>query len=80
MARLIPISRVRSATDMAIVLMTDSPPTARLISAIPTRIELRIEVAEPIWLSKSLAVIGSRSGAVARISVAIVSGSVPGFG
>ena len=42
-ARLMPISRVRSAIDMAIVLMTDRPPTARLIRAMPTRIELRID-------------------------------------
>ena len=43
MARLMPISRVRSAIDIAIVLMTDRPPTTRLISAMPTRIALRID-------------------------------------
>ena len=55
MARLIPISRVRSAIDIAIVLTTDRPPTSRLISAIPTRIELRIEVARADLLVEVLA-------------------------
>ena len=80
-ARLIPISRVRSATDIAIVLMTDRPPTARLIRAIPTRIEFRIAVADPICRSKSA---GGHRREVRRsaawISAATVSGSTPGLG
>ena len=41
-ARLMPISRVRSATDIAIVLMIDRPPTIRLMRPMPTMIELKI--------------------------------------
>ncbi len=73
MARLMPISRVRSAIDMAIVFTTDRPPTRRLISAIPTRIELRIEVALPICLSKSLPVIVATPGTCAVIRAASAS-------
>ena len=79
-ARLMPISRVRSAIDMAIVLMTDRPPTTRLISAIPTRIELRIAVADPICLSKSLPVIAVTVGTCASIRSASTSGSTPSAG
>ena len=78
MARLMPISRVRSAIDIAIVLTTERPPTTRLMRAIPTRIELRIEVAPPICLSKSLPVIVATLGTWALISAATVCGFVPG--
>ena len=47
MARLMPISRVRSVTLMAIVLMTDRPPTTRLMTATPTMIALKIRVVRP---------------------------------
>ena len=80
MARLIPISRVRSAIDIAIVFTTDRPPTRRLIRAIPTRIELRIDVAPPICLSKSLPVIVEMPGTSALIRAASASMSWPGFG
>ncbi len=79
-ARLIPISRVRSATDIAIVLTTDSPPTSRLMSPMPTRIELRIAVEEPISLSKSAPVMVETPGMAAVISAAIVAGLVPEAG
>ena len=79
-ARLMPISRVRSAIDIAIVLTTDRPPTTRLISAIPTRIELRIDVAAPICWSKSLPVIVATFGTWASIRSASTSGSTPGVG
>src|SRR3954451_25319015 len=55
-ARLIPISRVRSLTDMAIVLTTDKPPTTRLIKPTPTMMPLRRLAIEPIVWSNSLAV------------------------
>ena len=80
MARLMPISRVRSAIDIAIVLMTDRPPTTRLMSAMPTRIALRIDIDEPICLSKSAPVMVVTSGRAVLISAATVSGSVPGVG
>ena len=79
-ARLMPISRVRSAIDIAIVLTTERPPTRRLISAIPTRIELRIAVAPPICLSKSLPVIVATPGTSALIRAASASTSWPGVG
>ena len=79
-ARLMPISRVRSATDIAVVLTTDRPPTMRLMSPIPTRIALKMLVVEPICLSKSLPVIALVLGSAAVISAAIVPVSTPGFG
>ena len=79
MARLIPISRVRSAIDIAIVLTTDRPPTSRLIRAIPTRIEFRIEVAPPICLSKSLPVIVEMPGTSALIRVGERLDVLPGL-
>ena len=53
MARLMPISRVRSATLMAIVLMTDRPPTTRLMTATPMMIALKIAVEAPTCSSNS---------------------------
>ena len=55
-ARLIPISRVRSLTDIAIVLTTDRPPTIRLMRPTPTMIPPRRFAIEPIDSSNSLAV------------------------
>ena len=80
MARLIPISRVRSATDMAIVLMTERPPMTRLRRPMPIRIALSIEVAAPICWSKSLPVIVVMPAILASISSATVSGLTPGSG
>ena len=81
MARLMPISRVRSATDIAIVLMTDRPPTTRLMRATPTRIELRIDVADPICSSKSSPVIVATSGIAASMAVGdLPPGRCPGSG
>ncbi len=75
-----PISRVRSAIDIAIVLTTDRPPTARLMSAMPTRIEFRSDVAAPICWSKSLPVIAATFGTCASIRSASTSVSTPGVG
>ena len=80
MARLMPISRVRSATDMAMVLMTERPPTSRLMRPMPIRMALRIDVADPICLSKSLPVMGVTPETAASISSAIFCGSTPVFG
>ena len=57
MERLIPISRVRSATLMAIVLITDRPPTTRLIRATPRMMALNIATVDPNAWSKSSAVV-----------------------
>ena len=46
MARLMPISALRSATDMAMVLMTDRPPTTRLMTA-TMMMALKMAVAGP---------------------------------
>ncbi len=56
MARLIPISRVRSATDIAIVLIVDRPPTRRLSIAIPVRTIEKMALKLPSMASKSLPV------------------------
>ncbi len=80
MARLMPISRVRSAMAIAIVLMTERPPTMRLMRAMPTRIELKSDFTEPICLSKSAPVMVARPGIPASISRATVSGPTPGVG
>jgi hypothetical protein len=61
-------------------LTTDSPPTSRLIRAMPIRIELRIEVAEPICWSKSLPVIAPTPGTAASMRSASASMSVPDSG
>ena len=79
-ARLIPISRVRSATDMAIVLITDRPPTIRLIRATPTMIALKIATDEPTTSSNSVAVIADAFGMSASIRAARASTSVPSSG
>ena len=57
MARLMPISLVRSATLIAIVLMTDRPPTTRLMMATPMMIALKMAVEAPTCSSNSAPVI-----------------------
>ena len=75
MARLMPISRVRSVTLMAIVLMTDRPPTTRLMSATPMMIALKITVVDPTCWSKSALVrvvtLPSRLDAAASASASV---------
>ena len=52
-ARLTPISRVRSATLMVIVFMTDNPPTTMLMSATLRMMALKMASVEPNRSSKS---------------------------
>ena len=56
MARLMPISRVRSATAMAMVLIVERPPTSRLSIATPVRTSVKMALNVPSNASKSLPV------------------------
>ena len=80
MARLMPISRVRSLTDMAIVLTTDRPPTIRLIRPTPTMIPPRRFAIEPTDSSNSLAVTVVTFGSDASRAAASFGTSAPAFG
>ena len=79
-ARLMPISRVRSATLMAIVLMTERPPTIRLMSATPTMIALKIMVVVPTCWAKSALVTAVTLSTDALIRVASAAVSAPAAG
>src|SRR6185312_14900821 len=74
MARRMPISRVRSATLMAIVLITDRPPTMRLMAATPMMIALKITVVAPTVLENSAPVMVALFSTAASIAAATVVG------
>ena len=77
MARLMPISRVRSVTLIAIVLMTERPPTTRLMSATPMMMALKIRVVDPTCWSKSALVIVVTWSTSASMRSPSAAGSVP---
>ena len=58
MALRMPISRVRSFTDMVMVLTTESPPTRSEMMAMPKMMALKIFVALAIWLLEGLGPVG----------------------
>ena len=80
MARLMPISRVRSATLIAIVLMTDRPPTIRLMAATPMMIALKIIVVAPTVSSNSAPVMVALFSTAASIADATAAMSAPAAG
>src|SRR4029079_13355600 len=80
MARLIPISRVRSVTLIAIVLMTERPPTTRLINATPMMIALKMSVVDPTCWSKSAPVIDETFAGRASIRSLSLASSTPSAG
>ena len=77
MARLMPISRVRSATLMAIVLMTDRPPTMRLTAATPMIIALKIPVVAPTLSLNSAPVMVALFSTLASMADATAAKSAP---
>jgi hypothetical protein len=80
MARLMPISRVRSATLIAIVLMTDRPPTIRLMAATPKMIALKIVVVAPTVSFHSAPVTVALFSTVASMADATAAKSAPSSG
>ena len=79
MARLMPISRVRSVTLMAIVLMTERPPTMRLMIPTPKMMALKMVVVLPTCCAQSALVTVVRLPS-ALMRVASSAGSVPAAG
>ena len=80
MALRTPISRVRSLTDMVMVLITESPPTISEMMATPYRMAFRISVELAICSWKALGPMASTPSIDSSISAASASGSVPSVG
>ncbi len=80
MALRMPISRVRSSTDMVMVLTTDSPPTSREMSATPKMMLLKILVMLLNWSMKACGPDAVTLDTVPSMVEASWSASTPGSG
>ena len=80
MALRMPISRVRSSTDMVMVLTTDRPPTSSEMRATPKMMALKILVALLNWSWKAWGPEALTPGTVPSMVEASWSGSTPGSG